>query len=119
MVPYSKSRWSTINSMFQRLLKLKEVLTVLPLSCIYQRGHHNPDPTFQLPPALLAIVNSGHFWESLARTRNAYGTICKCIGVSESDSASFSTAFVSLLYARVHLKTSDWQSTSKHEQLEA
>lgn len=90
----------------------------LPPACIYQQNHHILDPTFQLSPALISIVNSGQFWDSLVRAANAYDIICKCVGVCGSDSASSSAAFASLLYACVHFRTAQWVSTAKRKQLE-
>lgn len=58
------------------------------------------------------------FWETSTGAACAFDMICKCIGVFESDSASLSTDFASLLFVRVHVLTVEWIQTTQCEKLE-
>lgn len=53
----------------------KEVIIYLPPACIYQCQQLGIDPTFPLAPALMEIINSGSFWDTVERAVHANDAI--------------------------------------------
>lgn len=77
MVFYSKSRWSSINLMVTRLLKLKSVFLALPNAILHEGEARGIDPTFVLPAELLETIMSQEFWKTASLMHKVFDFICK------------------------------------------
>lgn len=115
----SKSRWSSINLMFQRLLPVKEEFIYLSPECIYQPEQLQIGSTFELIAAIMWIINSAFFWDSIDHAVITFDMVCRWICVWESDSTSTSTHFASLLFVRVHVRSAEWIQKTQHTIFEA
>jgi len=109
MVLYSASRWSSVNYMFLRLMRVKPVLVRLPSIVAHESDAREIDPLYELPRELTNIINDKSFWVDVARCVTIFDPICKCIGVMECDTATMSTTYAAFLYVyiQVRAETSD------------
>lgn len=65
------------------------------------------------------LLNCTSFWNSISPVGTAFENICNSIGVCESESASISTSFSSLLHLRAQVWEAEWLVLSKHNALYA
>lgn len=66
MFLYSKMRWSS-KMMFQRLVKVKEVIIYLAPAYMFKHRELQLDSNSALPAPFLEVINSGTFWDSMAQ----------------------------------------------------
>lgn len=65
MVMYSKSRWSSVNLMFGRLLKVKAATTYIPYTLLYERVELGVNEDFVLHTDFHQILTDTSFWGNL------------------------------------------------------
>lgn len=118
MVLYSKTRWSSVNFMLQRVLETKSVLAHIPLSVVADLERLKLDEDIDVPQELTQLVTSKQFWDRVQQASLAYDPICTCIGVCESDTSTMATAFASLLFVRVHIRQAEWITTSEKNRMQ-
>ena len=100
---YSKTRWSSVNYMFQRLNKLSSIISLLPHVVLHEKEARGIDSSYELPGELVNIVSSNAFWKEVSAACKIYNIICQCIGVLEGNATTISTAYASVLYVRMHI----------------
>lgn len=90
--------------MIKRFIETKAALVYKPASLIYDQKRLIIDESISMPSKLTHALNDTTFWFEVDRASLAFVPICKSLGVCESDSATMSTAFASILYFRMVMK---------------
>lgn len=100
---YSKTRWSSVNYMLQRLLQVRSVVSYLPHALLHEHEKYEIDQSFELPKALSDTVVDPGMWKEIEAANNIFNLICQCIGELESENATMSTAYALFLTVRMHI----------------
>lgn len=106
MLLYSPTRWTTVNLMIRRLLKVRTAITLMHHSVLNEREQRGIVKDFNLPICLLNIINSSSFWSELKAASEIFDQISSCIVFLESDSCTLSDAYASFIYVRHNISTS-------------
>lgn len=115
---YCKTRWSSVNFMFQRLKLVGSEISFVLHAVTHERERRKIDPTFKLPTAYVSAVSNISFWKSVNTAHSVYDFICKCIGLCESDQATLSTAYACAINIRLHIKNHPDLTMSEKGQLD-
>ncbi|PXF50186.1 hypothetical protein BWQ96_00346 [Gracilariopsis chorda] len=119
MLLFSLTRWTSINIILARLLKVQSVLTYIPVVLVNERTARGIDPEFELPPSLTSLISSSASWTRVRELHDVLHSIATFIGLLERDSATMADAYASFVATLLTKRASSFLNAAQKQMLKS
>jgi len=103
LLSFSKTRWSSAENMFVRLLKLRICLTALPGEIFH--NHSDQDLDFDAKASF--IIQNPCFWKENTGMKLLFSPICHALRYMEGGRALYSSVYAIFLWIKYHISHLD------------